>query len=422
MSRHSSIVGGSTAGRLIECPGSYQAQLALPPSADVSSEYALEGTFCHAVMDRLMRNRQAFPGLPQCSPGYWLGSEFADRVLTQDHIDTLIQPALDLLDQLENRCGYAVVDGSGHFRVLGVEQRVKFPGIPGAFGTCDLILGNDTHVLHVDWKFGSGVSVEALTADSEGEKLNAQMMFYTAAAVDSLKALYKGKRQLVIAIIQPRGTIPLTHTIVTKRDLKWFAEDLHGAVVAALDRDPARARGAHCRFAPCKIDCPLWTGPLLQLADLKLIPRTEMVTKGITPYGTYLAKAKALVDILAVYTKEVNEQLHAFLEDGGEVPGWKLKLKAKQRQWIDETIVDKELCALGFDWDEIWDTRLATFGKVEAAAKRRGVKIPDHLRVAPETNETTVTTSDDPAPAIDRATAIEQFRASIPLLKGTSNA
>ena len=422
MSRHSSIVGGSSADRLLSCPGSWQAQLALPPSADVSSEYALEGTFAHAVMDRLMRNRQAFPGLPQCSPGYWLGSEFADRELTQDHIDTLIQPALDLLDQLENRCGYGVVDGSGHFRVLGVEQRVKFPGIPGAFGTCDLILGNDTHVLHVDWKFGSGVSVEALTADSEGEKLNAQMMFYTAAAVDSLKALYKGKRQLVIAIIQPRGTIPLTHTVVTKRDLKWFAEDLQGAVVAALDRDPARARGAHCRFAPCKIDCPLWTGPLLQLADMKLIPRAEVVTKGPSPYGTYLAKAKALVDILSLYTKEVNEQLAAFLEDGGEVPGWKLKLKAKQRQWVDEDTVENALFHLGFGESEVWEKKLVTFAKADATAKRRGVKIPDHLRVAPPTNETTVTTSDDPAPAIDRATAIEQFRASIPLLKGTSNA
>ena len=416
MSRHSAIVGGSTAGRLIECPGSYQAQLALPPSADVSSEYALEGTFAHAVMDRLMRNRQA--GFDhQTKPQYWLGQTFADRELTQAHIDELINPALELLRQLEQDCGYG-----GGFRVLGVEQRVKFPGIPGSYGTCDLILGNDTHVLHVDWKFGSGVSVEALTADSEGEKLNAQMMFYTAAAVDSLKALYKGKRQLVIAIIQPRGTIPLTHTIVTKRDLKWFAEDLQGAVVAALDRDPARARGAHCRFAPCKIDCPLWTGPLLQLADMKLIPRTEVVTKGPSPYGTYLARAKALVDILAVYTKEVNEQLHAYLEDGGEVPGWKLKLKAKQRQWVDEDTVNDTLDDIGFGYDDIWERKLVTFAKAEATAKRLGVKIPDELRVAPPTNETTVTTSDDPAPAVDRATAIEQFRASIPLLKGTSNA
>jgi hypothetical protein len=366
-------------------------------------------------MDRLMRNRQIGEH-HQAEPEYWIGSTFADRKLTQDHIDEMIAPALGLLDELENECGY----GGGGFRVLGVEQRVKFPGIPGAFGTCDLILGNDTHILHVDWKFGSGVSVEALTVDGEGEKLNAQMMFYTAAAVDSLKALYKGKRQLVIAIIQPRGSIPLTHTIVTKRDLKWFAEDLQGAVVKAIDRDPERARGDHCRFAPCKIDCPLWTGPLLDLADMKLIPRTDMIAiaKDVTPYAEYLSKAKALVDTLADYTKEVNEQLHAYLEDGGKVPGWKLKAKVKNRQWVDEDVVQSELSDLGFSLLEIYRKELVTFAAAEKTAKKLGVKIPDHLRVAPPTNETTVTTSDDPAPAVDRATAIEQFRASIPLLTG----
>jgi hypothetical protein len=414
MSRHSAIVGGSTAGRLIECPGSYQAQLALPPSADVSSEYAAEGTAMHAVMDRLMRLRQVSDGaatLAVVAASDMLGETFVDRILTFDHLDAMIYPALHLLEELE-------IEYGGGFRVLAVEQRVKFPGVPGAFGTCDLILGNDTHILHVDWKFGSGVSVEALTSDGEGEKLNAQMMFYTAAAVDSLKALYKGKRQLVIAIIQPRGDIPLTHTVVTKRDLKWFVEDLQAAVVTALDRDPARAKGAHCRFAPCKIDCPLWTGPLLDLSAMKLQPRTEMVAKGPTPYGDYLAKAKALVDVLADYTKEVNEQLHAYLEDGGEVPGWKLKKKVKQRQWVDMEMVADTLKDLGFAEPDIWEKKLVTFAKADAAAKRLGVRIPDYLRVAPETNETTICLASDPAPAVDRATAIEQFRASIPLLTG----
>jgi len=414
MSKHSSLIGGSTCGRLLQCPGSWAATMALPPSADVSSEYALEGSFAHAVMDRLMRNRQI--GVPeQAKPEYWLGSKFIDRDLTQDHIDTLIQPALQGLAELEAAYG-------GGFDVLGVETRVEFPGVPSAFGTTDLILGNDTHVLHVDYKFGQGVGVQAIYTDEEGERLNPQLCFYLAASMNSCKRFYKGKRKLVIAIVQPRSDTPLTHTIVTKRDIQWFIEDVKAAVVAALGRDPPLHRSAECRWCPAKISCPKWTGPLLQLADLKLIPRTEMVTKGPSPYGTYLAKAKALVDILAVYKKEVDEQLHAFLEDGGEVPGWKLKAKVKMRQWVDEEIVSKELERLGFDWDEVWDTRLATFAKVEAAAKRRGVKIPDHLRVAPPTNETTVTTSDDPAPAIDRATAIEQFRASIPLLKGTSNA
>ena len=57
MTKHSSVVGGSTAARLLNCPGSFQRSQALPPSADVPSEYAEEGTAMHAVMDALMRAR-----------------------------------------------------------------------------------------------------------------------------------------------------------------------------------------------------------------------------------------------------------------------------------------------------------------------------------------------------------------------------
>ncbi len=416
MTRHSAVVGGSTAGRLLECPGSWAATIALPDTSDKSSEYAEEGTFAHAVMDNLMRLRQASGGNASLhvAAGDLIGETFHDRKLTIEHLDTMIYPALYELEALEDAYG-------SDFRVLGVEQRVAFPGIPGAFGTCDLILGSKTHILHVDWKFGSGVGVKASYVDSEGERLNPQMMFYLTAAMNSLKALYKGtgsrgqKRELVIAIIQPRGMDPLTHTVVTRQDIKWFTEDLQNAVVAALDPAPPRARGEHCRFAPCKIDCPLWTGPMLDLAAMKLVPRTEVVTREPSPYGDYLARAKALVDILDQYKKEVDEQLHAYLEDGGTVPGWKLKHKVKQRQWVDEDVVENELHKLGFAHDDIWQKKLQTFQRTDAVAKKLGVKIPDHLRVAPPSNETTVTTADDPAPPVDRALAIEQFAASIPL-------
>ena len=274
MTRHSSIVGGSTAGRLLECPGSYQAQLALPPSADVSSEYALEGTAMHGVMDVLMRARQTLPDLDMAVHAQaMLGYTFYDRKLTQDHLDTMILPAIEQLEALEAIYG-------GDFRVVGIEQRVQFPGLPGAFGTCDLIVASPTHVLHVDWKFGQGLAVEAVyfEGDSLSERLNPQMMFYTTAAMHSCKKIYKGKKELVIAIIQPRSTKPLTHTVISKVDVKYFTEDLHNAVIAALDRDPPRARGEHCRFAPCKVACPLWTGPMLDLGAMGVLPRTELVT------------------------------------------------------------------------------------------------------------------------------------------------
>jgi len=58
MTGHSSIVGGSTAGRVIACPASVQAVLALPPSAETTSEYAEEGSFAHAVMQKIMEDRR----------------------------------------------------------------------------------------------------------------------------------------------------------------------------------------------------------------------------------------------------------------------------------------------------------------------------------------------------------------------------
>jgi hypothetical protein len=115
--------------------------------------------------------------------------------------------------------------------------------------------------------------------------------------------------------------------------------------------------------------------------------------------------------------KEVDEQLHAYLTDGGKVPGWRLKAKAKQRQWIDEDVVWDELKELGFADDEIWAAKLVTFQSADATAKRRGVRIPDHLRIAPPSNETTVAPTDDPAPVVDPARAVEAVREALALLK-----
>jgi hypothetical protein len=411
MNKHSSIVGGSTAGRLLNCPGSYQATLALPPSSDISSSFAEEGTFAHAVMDRLMQNRKLGGfALKQAEPDYWIGQLIGDRVLTKAHVDEMIMPALKALDELEAKYG-------GNFEVAGIEVKVEFPGIPGGFGTCDLVLQNTRYLLLVDWKFGQGVPVKAIYSDEGGEFVNAQLLYYATGLRNSARHLFKNKRALAVAIVQPRTDEPLTDVVISHKELKWFAEDMRNAVVTALDRDPPLKKGEWCRFAPCKINCPLWTGPMLELAALNLVPRTEMVSKEVTPYAEYLARAKAFVDLFAMYKKEVDEQLHAYLEDGGKVPGWKLKAKVKQRQWIDEVEVAAELQKLGFAPDEIWQYKLQTFATADAAARRKGVKIPDHLRVAPPSTETTVCPESDPAPAVERGLVIEQFQASLKQLK-----
>jgi hypothetical protein len=416
MTHHSSIVGGSTAGRLLACPGSYQATLALPPSADISSEYAEEGTAMHAVMAHLMHDRLICEtrGVPFDGTGeqYIGNTQFHDRVLTPAHIDEMIAPALSALAELEIAYG-------GDFKVLAIEQSVRFPGVPGAYGTIDLILGSPVCVLHVDWKFGSGIPVTAATRHGDSETLNPQLMFYTVAAKASARHFYRGVKDIVIAIVQPRSEVPLSHALVRRKDLTWFRQDLAGAVEKALDRAPIRARGEHCRFAPCKVNCPLWTGPLLDLSVLSSEPVATVPAEPgqLTPYGEYLSRAKTLVDLAAMFKKTLDEQLHAYLEEGGTVPGWRLKAKVKQRQWIDEATVSKALLELGFEPDEIYRTQLQTFAAADAIARRLGVKIPDTLRVAPPTNETTVCATDDPAPVVEKRLVLEAFASALENLK-----
>jgi uncharacterized protein DUF2800 len=421
MAQHSSIVGGSTAGRLINCPASLTETRKLPPTAEAPSEYADEGTSMHDVMQHLMRAREA-GGDPDLIVDDLIGDHFYDRTLTREHVDTMIIPALDALDQLEMEWRntptqpYAAPDG-GPFRVLAVEAKVTFPGIPGAFGTCDLVLGNRDTIMLVDWKFGQGIGISAVYTEAAGELVNPQLLYYAAAAIHTKKRMFS-KRRIVIAIVQPRSVTPLTSTEISRKEVKMFVEDLHNAVLAAVDRAPPYRRGEHCRFAPCKATCPLWTGPLLDLSALKPVARQIPQRRDVTAYGAYLAHAKGLLDAIVSMKTEVDAQMHAYLEAGGAVPGWKLKDKPTRRAWVDADKVAYELSALGFTDAEIWrEPELVTFASADATAKRRGVKIPEELRIAPPSTGTTLATADDPAPPVERALLVEKFTASLAALK-----
>jgi hypothetical protein len=415
MTKHSSIIGGSTAARLLNCPGSFQAIQALPVQAEIPSEYAEYGTAMHAVMDHIFVTFG--DGLPPIhnilhAAETMIGDIFHDRVFTKQHLEESIAPALHDLAELMFLYG-------GGFAVGATELRVKFPGIAGGFGTSDLLLLSPTHALLVDWKFGAGVPVKAVYADADlGDIVNAQLLFYLTAAIATAPKLFT-RRKLVGAIIQPRVQgETCSHTEITRKEIKNFQEDVENAIILALDRDPPLHKGDWCRWCPAKPACPKWTGPLLDLTAIGRPPALPVPADSDDgSYGQYLAKAKALLDHAADLKKEVDAAMHAYLEQGGTIPGWKLKLKTKLRQWADEDTVNSTLDKLGFKHSEIWASKLVTFKDADATAKRLGVKIPDALRVAPTSTETTVAPSDDPAPAVNRALATEQFRAALAHLR-----
>ena len=418
MSRHSTLIGGSTAERLMHCPGSWQLIQSLPAQPDTPSEYAEYGTAMHEAMVRILATFGPEDTLPPLDvldrvADDLVGTFVYDRVITQAHLDESILPALACLERLTAHYDPDVEDP---FMIAALEMEVKFPGIAGAYGTADLLLLNQSHAILVDWKFGTG-RVQTVYSEEDGDRLNPQLLFYLAAAMDTEPNLFRN-RELVVAIIQPRVENPLSHEEVGREEVVRFAEDVEAAVIRAMKRDPELCRGSWCMWCPAKYACPEWTGPIKELALLSKnpVPATGTVSVIATPYAEYLARAKELTEMLKEYAKDVDDQIHAYLTGGGKVPGWYLAPKKKLRQWIEPEKVETHLKQLGFSRSEIYREQLQTFAAADALARRKGVKIPDHLRVAPPSDETVVT-RDPRAVTVTMPTLLQQLEGSVESLK-----
>src|SRR5262249_48648867 len=144
-----------------------------------------------------------------------------------------------------------------------------FPTIPDTFGTCDLLIriGRTIHV--PDFKFGVGVRVLALAPDGEEDVINAQLLFYAAAARHSLPAFFAGVEDIVLTIVQPMSIEPdaemISSVAVTHAELDAFIVAYSAACEEALSDAPRLQPGEHCRFCPARPICLAHTKPLLDL-------------------------------------------------------------------------------------------------------------------------------------------------------------
>ena len=220
------------------------------------SAYAERGTALHTAMALLIDNARSLDGL--------VGEMINDYTITRDDVENALRPVYTYVD--------ALLDAPGAEFYL--EQRVVFPTIPGAFGTADLIvrIGDTVHV--VDFKFGAGVRVLALYPDGDEDVINAQLLFYAAAARHSLPKFFAGVDEIVLTILQPQSIEPdaemVSSVTVTPAELDAFVTIYRAACEEALSPTPRLERGAWCRFCAAKPICPAHTGPLLDLAQFAM--------------------------------------------------------------------------------------------------------------------------------------------------------
>ena len=348
---HSSIVGGSTAKRVMACPASVNLCAKMPPKP--SSVHADRGTLLHDAIAMLLDGKVERV----------IGMEYNGIILTQELYDDKIAVALAALDEIDpdKRMEFAV------------ESRVGFGDLlPGVFGSADLLgrIGNRAIVL--DWKFGDGVVVDAVE--------NAQGMFYAGAAMRTPETqwVFDGATEIEIIIVQP----PMTRRwVTTPARIKQFEAELVAAVKQSQKDDAAFNAGDHCRWCAAKPVCPKMTG------EVDRFMKTSLQTIDATQIGHYLQQADQIEDFI----KSVREMAFTMLENDVPVSGYKLVAKRGTRQWTNE---DDAIKFLG---DKAFESKLISVAQAEKLVGKKN--FPQELAVSVSSGNT-LANEDDPRPAI----------------------
>jgi hypothetical protein len=347
---HSTIVGGSTAKRVIACPASIELVAKMPPKP--SSKYADEGTLLHDAISQILDCK--------ATPESVIGMTYEGITLTQELYDDKIAVALAALDEIDP-------DKQMEF---AVESSVNFGDLlPGVFGSADLLGRIGKKAIVLDWKFGNGVAVEATE--------NYQGMFYAAAAMRTPETawVFEDVEEIEIIIVQP----PMVKRWVTTPErIKAFELELIAAVKGPRTKLES---GEHCRWCAAKPTCPKVTGAV----DRAL--KTALVRVDADQISEYLAQA----ELLEAWIDSVRVLAFDMLENDVRVPGFKLVAKRGTRQWVNDQVA-KDL--LG---DKAYESKLISVAQAEKLIGKKN--FPADLAVSVSSGSTLAAES-DPRPAV----------------------
>jgi hypothetical protein len=364
--------GGSVAERILRCPKSVTLVEKVPAHLRKTSVYADRGSACHAAIVRLL-DGASFADVA--------GTMFNGYSLTSDDVEDAVRPVLAYVNKLLD------TPGAEYY----IEHRVTFPGIANAYGTLDLLvrIGNTIYV--IDYKFGSGVRVLVLYPDGDENVLNAQLMYYAAAARHSLPEFFAGAERITLTVLQPQSVEPDAEMIssvddVTHADLDEFVAAFRAACEEALSPTPRLQRGTYCRFCAARPICPAHTGPLLDLAQFAPPTLRDTLVASLAPPPDRAANLQVLagglnlIDAVKDLRTALHDQAKAALEAGDVVPGYALSAGRAERHWRDdENTAIAALEALGLTRNDIVAQTMRSPKQVEIRARARGLKVPQEL-------------------------------------------
>lgn len=365
MAQHAKL-SPSAAGTWMTCPGALPLRTKLIDEGLVnpgkSSIYADLGTAMHEVAEKCLND--------DMDPKEFIGHEVYGHEITED-MAKISAVFVDFVRELEGWKSY--------------EQRVRVHSVDGVWGTADCISFHKGHLRVNDLKTGRGVKVDAHE--------NKQLLCYALAAYHEYSMVWDIEKVTVTIIQPPLNHIDSYEISITR--LEAFEEELIAAVQRMKDEPETYVPSTKaCKFCAAKPWCPAQHDMANEaaVADFESITRTELVE--------WAKKAPIIKDFL----KSIEDRVKADLDDGKQVPGFKLVEGRRDRVWTDEKEFQAKLLK-AFPGEDFYFTKrkLLSPSQMEKAMKGRPFDYSEF--VTRKEGKPTVATEDDPRDAYSPASA-----------------
>lgn len=315
MSSHA-ILSASSAYRWLACPPS---ALKNAEVEDKPSEFALQGTDAHSLCEYKLKHA--------------LGMEAADPTASLEYYDQEMEECSDayvgfVLEQ-KAQAGKTCKDP-----LVLVEQKLDFSRfVPGGFGTGDCLIIADGELQVIDFKYGTGVQVEA--------ENNPQMMCYALGAMLLYDGIYDID-SVKMTIFQPRKD-HVSSSIISKDELySWAVDVLHPIAEIAAKGEGDFKAGDHCRFCKIKAACRKRAEYNLELAKYDFKPADELDEVEI---AAVLERA----DSFSYWLADLKDYALSQALKGYKYEGFKLVAGRSVRKYKDEAAVAQTVEQAGFD-------------------------------------------------------------------------
>jgi hypothetical protein len=336
-----------------------------------STPYTREGSAAHAIAEAELKGA--------------LHPVLGQTVMIEGEAILVTEEMLQAVAEYVDICVNTAMDTLGS----GIEARVQLSHDgEDIFGTCDHYAYDDTTLWVTDFKYGQGVQV---SADSS------QLKIYALGVLNKLGP-FVDIEQIVLTVVQPRAGGTRSHTMTFDELVAWDNQVLYPAMDRLAADDHTEVTGEHCRWCVRAGECKSLAALAMDKAKVAFgAPMPDPTSFSNDELGEILSHA----ELISAWIVKVRAEVSGRIDNGQQVPGWKLVAKRAVRKIVNEIgALAAILQGNVVPWEEV--TRIETLGTVEKVLKKYKLD-PSVLDpfIAKESSGSTLVEENNSRPALE---------------------